>query len=198
MVDVAIESRFRGLPGIALGGYVGGLLAGERTAEVRFQRPAPVGRPLRIETRGDGTTALLDGPDCLALSRPADVDLEVPALVAPEAAQAAAAAFSGFSRHLFPECFVCGPARPEGDGLRIFPGPIPGREVVAALWTPHASLGVEDGKLPPEFVWSAMDCPSIWPLIHHEPRGSREQVVSALLALQTVPPGAAGARGALQ
>ena len=188
MPSVVIEPRFQGFEGIVLGGYVAGRLAGGRAAEVRLLRPAPVGRPLRMEARADGASALLHGEETLALARPADVDLEVPEPVAAEEAAAASRRYPGFLRHLFPSCFVCGPDRQEGDGLRIFPGSIPGRAILAALWTPNASLGGPDGWVAPEFVWSAVDCPSIWPLIQEAPPGSKERVVTARLALRPVAP----------
>jgi tryptophan synthase alpha subunit len=42
----------------------------------------------------------------------------------------------------------CGPAHP--GGLRIFPGPVSGRALVAALWEPPARLAGERGELPRE------------------------------------------------
>jgi hypothetical protein len=67
--------------------------------------------------------------------------------------------------HPMPVCFVCGPARTQGDGLRIFPGPLARQSrkdsaVLAATWIPDPSLAAEDGLVAPEFLWSALDCPS--------------------------------------
>ena len=188
MVSVVIDPRFRGLEGIALGGYVGGRLAGERAAEVTLLRPTPVGRPLRLEDREDGTTVLLDGGAPLASARPLDFDLDVPAPVPLEVGAEAAVGYCGFRRHLFPGCFVCGPERAEGDGLRIFPGAVPGRDLVAAPWTPDRSLADGDRTLAPEFLWSAVDCPSIWALIHCAAPDSGERVVTARRALRPLAP----------
>ncbi len=47
-----------------------------------------------------------------------------------------------------------------GDGLRIFPGPVAGRPVWAAPWTPDASVTDGSGRVRPEVVWAALDCPS--------------------------------------
>ena len=58
------------------------------------------------------------------------------------------------------DCFVCGPARAPGDGLRIFPGRVPRRPVWAAPWTPDPSVGGLDGQVRNEVVWAALDCPS--------------------------------------
>ena len=61
---------------------------------------------------------------------------------------------------LFPGCFVCGMGRGPGDGLRIFPGPLAGRPLWAAPWTPDPSVTGADGKVRPEVAWAALDCPS--------------------------------------
>ena len=190
--SVTIEPRFQGLRDIALGGYVGGLLAGGRTAEVRLFRPPPVGRSLRIEDREDGATALMEDGNAVALARPVDLEMDVPAPVAVGESVAASRSYPGFRFHFVPMCFVCGPARQAGDGLRIFPAPVPGRALVAAPWVPDASLAGPDGAVAPEFLWAAVDCPSIWALIHRAPRDSRERVVTARLALRPVAPARVG------
>ncbi|HEX7268265.1 MAG TPA: hypothetical protein VF256_12650, partial [Streptosporangiaceae bacterium] len=65
-----------------------------------------------------------------------------------------------FQDPVFPDCFVCGMSRRPGDGLRIFPGPVPGRELWAAPWTPDPSVAGTDGRVRPEVAWAALDCPS--------------------------------------
>jgi hypothetical protein len=59
-----------------------------------------------------------------------------------------------------PGCFVCGPARAPGDGLRVICGPLDGERLVADSWTPEAELAGPDGNVAPEFVWSVLDRPS--------------------------------------
>jgi hypothetical protein len=66
--------------------------------------------------------------------------------------------YTGFHSHPFPRCFVCGPERAAGDGLRIFPGAWHSDHVVAP-WTPHPGLDRGDGTARPEHVWAALDCP---------------------------------------
>jgi hypothetical protein len=61
---------------------------------------------------------------------------------------------------MFPDCFVCGMGRGPGDGLRIFPGPLAGRPLWAAPWTPGLSVADGDSRVRPEVVWAALDCPS--------------------------------------
>jgi hypothetical protein len=86
------------------------------------------------------------------------LDLEPPRPPDFETATALSLSFAGFRRHVFPGCFVCGPNRTEGDGLRIFAGPRrPGE--VAAAWRPHPALDRGDGVTHVAHVWAALDCP---------------------------------------
>jgi hypothetical protein len=63
--------------------------------------------------------------------------------------------------HPYPDCFTCGPQRTAGDGLRLFMGRAPGPEpILAAAWTPDPRLAPRS-DLPTEFVWAALDCPTI-------------------------------------
>ncbi len=90
------------------------------------------------------------------------MDVEPPPPVAVDDARAAEADSIFLSdTHPFPTCFACGPKRPEGDGLRLFAGPVAGREVFAAAWTPAAEFG--DATVKPLFAWAALDCPSSAP-----------------------------------
>jgi hypothetical protein len=152
-VTVVIDPRFNGPPGSANGGYTSGLVAElvDGEAEVTLRRPPPLGRPLRVE-RADGAVCLLDGDALVAEGLPASVELEPAAPVTVEEATRAAEAYPGFDHHVFPTCLVCGPERPEGEGLRIFAGPVEGRDVVAAPWAVPAWV---DRRI----VWAALDCP---------------------------------------
>lgn len=153
MTVLTIDARFNGPPGSANGGYTCGVLAGVlgSTAEVTLRRPPPLDRPLEAVPM-DGGVRLLDGNAVVAEAIPAEVALEPPEPVAPDEAARAAAGYPGFERHAFPTCFVCGPARAEGDGLRIFAGPVAGRDVYAAPWVAPADVT-------PTLVWAALDCP---------------------------------------
>jgi len=66
--------------------------------------------------------------------------------------------YVGHTRHHFPGCFVCGPARAVGDGLRIFPGHEHPDEPMAAPWEPDVSLADGAGRIPTEVAWAALDC----------------------------------------
>jgi hypothetical protein len=151
-MTLTIPARYNGPPGSANGGYTCGLvaaLAGE-PCEVTLRRPPPLDRPLRVE-RADGRVQVYDGAMLVAEAAPAAVDVEPPAAVSVPDARRASEGYDGFREHAFPTCFVCGPQRAEGEGLRIFAGPVEGRDVVAGPWVPREARR--------ELVWAALDCP---------------------------------------
>jgi hypothetical protein len=193
MPTIEIDPRFNGFPDIALGGYVGGILArGHTRAEVTLRRPIRFGRKYQMATQEDGAEALLSENEVLAFVREAEVSLEPPQPVGLEDSKLAASNYVGHQKHLVPQCFVCGPHRPEGDGLRIFPGPVAGRNVVAAPWTPSRSIADSTGVVGSEFVWSALDCPTIWALVYSGRPDSDECAVTARLAVELISPVLAG------
>ena len=187
---MVIDERFCGFPHVAIGGYVGGVLAKAigSSAEVRFLKPVMIGRQLSLEQPDPGCVELRDADNTLAEATATKLDIEAPAALSLAEAQAASGSYPGFERHPFPRCFCCGPSRAEGDGLRIFPGPIPERNLVAAAWTPHASVADADGTLGMEAVWSAVDCPAIWALIDTTPADSADRVVTGTLTVEVVKP----------
>ena len=121
--------------------------------------PPPLDTELGVE-RTDGGVRIWDGETLVAEAAPAELDVDPPAVSLAEA-ETAAARYTGFDEHEFPECFVCGPARRPGDGLRIFPGEVrPG--LVAAPWAARA--------VAPEIVWATIDCPGE-PVLTYQARG---------------------------
>jgi hypothetical protein len=162
-MEMTIAPRFHGPPESGHGGYVCGVVAGlvDVPARVRLHRPPPLGRPLTVRRDGEGVT-VVDGDAVIATAAAASTDVAAPAPVGFAEASLAARAYPGFRDHAFPGCFGCGPERALGDGLRIFPGPVAGRDVLAAPWVPDATLAETRGIVRPEFVWAALDCPSGW------------------------------------
>jgi len=157
---IRIDRRFRGPPHSGNGGYVAGMLAreaGGSDVEVTLLKPPPLDRDLTV-ARDGASTLLLDGETAIASAVPRPAEIDPPPPPSFERAAAAAAGFAGFTRHTFPGCFVCGPERGEGDGLRIFPGAL-GDGTVAAPWTPSPDLCGADGVVLREFLWAALDCP---------------------------------------
>lgn len=161
---VTIARRFRGPPDSGNGGYSAGVLAAaiDGDAEVTLRRPPPLERALRIE-RADGATVMRDGDLVVAVAVATTVGMDPPAPVALDDAAEASRRCPTLVHpdwHPFPGCFVCGPDREPGDGLRIFAGPTSDPSVWAAPWTPAADLADDSGVVRPEFVWAALDCPS--------------------------------------
>jgi len=152
MTEVVIGTRFRGPTGSGNGGWTAGLLA-EATGhdgpvQVTLRMPPPLERPLRIEGG-----RLMDGEALVAEAEPATLGPQVEG-VDVETARAAEQRYPGRQRHPFPQCFVCGPEREPGDGLRLSPGPV-GLGRTACTWTPHTYL-------PATYAWAALDCPGGW------------------------------------
>lgn len=157
---VVIDGRFNGPPNSGNGGYVCGLVGGyiDGPAAVRLHAAIPLDRDLALVT-ANGAATLHDGDTLIAAGRVAEFDLDVPDPPTLEVAEAAAKRYRGFEEHVFSNCFVCGPDRTAESGLRIFAGAVEGRDMVAAPWTPHESLGDSDGHIGPEYLWAALDCP---------------------------------------
>ncbi|HEX6468838.1 MAG TPA: hypothetical protein VF069_07045 [Streptosporangiaceae bacterium] len=166
--ELRINERFCGPPGAAQGGVACGSFAAllGPAAEVTLRRPVPMGRPLAARRDGACGWVVEDGNVVVGAVRPAaPAELAVPAAVTLPEARAAEGRARYFDEPAFPGCFGCGPARRPGDGLRIFPGPVNGAvnggaSMVAAPWTPDASVSDADGRVWPEVVWAALDCPS--------------------------------------
>lgn len=166
MPPIIIDKRYCGPPNSGNGGYVCGRLARHipGAAEVTLRAPPPLGKPLDTIATDDGTWELRDGAKVIATGRAASVEfarLETASFK--EACAAELLTPVEPHEHPLPTCFVCGPARAKGDGLRIFTGPLgrsPHNAVLAASWTPDPNLAAEDGLVAPEFLWSALDCPT--------------------------------------
>ena len=168
MLTMTIPQRFRGPPNSGNGGYVCGILARHilGAAEVTLRAPPPLEKPLATVAKDDGTWELRDSGVTVAVGRPVSLDLtRIERASFDEAAKAEQSPVVKPHEHLLPMCFVCGPQRAPGDGLRIGAGPLArpvasGSVVVAATWTPSSNLGGSDGLVAPEFLWAALDCPT--------------------------------------
>lgn len=161
---VTIPAQFNGPDHSGNGGYVAGLIArevgaGPVTSTLRI--PPPLDVALSFERDGDEVRLLTAGGAVVGSASPGEFAREVPAVPTARQAEAGLADYIGFKHHPFDRCFTCGTARDEGDGLRLFTGPI-GDGRTAAPWTPHASFGVDDGRLDVPITWAALDCPGGW------------------------------------
>jgi hypothetical protein len=176
---LTIPRRFRGPARSGNGGYTAGSLASFLTEalagqerrpviEVTLRRPPPLDVALTVRVTDSTTAVLLGGDGPVAEAGVVDRELSVVDEVDPERAAAASSGYAGFRKHPFPGCFACGTDRAEGDGLRIFPGPV-AAGVVAAEWVPHASLAVSSDLIDQGMqrvgsgtAWAALDCVGGW------------------------------------
>jgi hypothetical protein len=165
MKTLTVAARFCGPPDSANGGYFSGLVAtlASRTLAVRLRKPPPLDTPFAVTETAEGRLQVLKGEELIGEAEPERLELEPP-LRRPHYLEAVEASrrYAGFRYHRFPTCFVCGTHRARGDGMRIFAGPIPELGVVAAPWVPDASLDRGDGKVRPEFMSAALDCPGYY------------------------------------
>lgn len=160
MVTMTIPRAFNGPPGSGNGGYSAGLLAhhldGPHT--VRINSPIPLAAPLAIR-KSDAAVTVHDGETLVMTARP-----EAPSIAPRPAPGFEAATQAGRHPRAFGAgeesvCFVCGRNRPEGEGLRIFCGPLDGEDGAATVWRPHATFADDEDLVRPEIIWSALDCP---------------------------------------
>ena len=165
MSEVVVARQFCGPPNSGNGGYVSGLLAqsipGAATAVLRAIIPLDT----TLDLTGDAAAATLSGEGCALIGEAkASAGETLPTPPAPptfEQAEAAGKRYFAFSRRFHPICFTCGPERAEGDGARVFVGPIEGAPAghVAGIWSAAPGFCGPDGLARPEIVWAALDCP---------------------------------------
>jgi hypothetical protein len=153
-----IPATFNGPPDSANGGYTAGILAtyvdAPAGAVVTLRRPPPLETPLDVDADG-AAISLYDGDRLIASASPAPEPLAqtVPAVSWAEA-MTVSQTYLGLAGHPFPTCFVCGPQRPPGDGLRLFPGRLPDGRTASPWIVPEA--------VEPALMWAALDCPGGW------------------------------------
>jgi len=165
MSEVVVARQFCGPPNSGNGGYVSGLLAqsipGAATAVLRAI--IPLDTPLQLT--GDAAAATLSGEGGALIGEAKASSAEtLPTPPAPptfEQAEAAGKRYFAFSRRFHPICFTCGPERAEGDGARVFVGPIEGAPAghIAGVWSAASGFCGPDGLARSEIVWAALDCP---------------------------------------
>ena len=170
--EVEVHRRFRGPPTSGNGGYVAGLVAEwiDGPAQVDLLAPIPLEVPLH-RRRDDAEVMLFDATSNYARGRPLDEPLSfaIPGPPTEAELEAAAMSFPGPSGHPIPGCFVCGTERKPGDGLCIYPGESPHRDVAVAEWTPDEEFADEHGHVEERYLWAALDCPSYFGVCEPRP-----------------------------
>ena len=169
--NVSIPARFCGPPKMANGGYLSGLLSSTvdfASPVITLRAPAPLDQELQLVERGEGY-ALMHQDKMVADVKPGKLELDIPDKPDGEDLKMATQNFDGFREHPIPHCFVCGTARENGDGLRIFTGRVANSDVVAAPWVPDTSLADTNGRIKEPFIWAALDCPGAYAILGKPP-----------------------------
>jgi hypothetical protein len=174
--SIALSRRFCGPSSSGNGGYTAGRLAGllvtrdtadERAVTVTLRRPPPLDVALSVRhvvaTGRVGSLELWYDDALIARAEPGDLTAEPVEPVSVEEAAAAGATYRGWENHPFPRCFVCGPDREPGDGMRLAPGIVDNGRT-ACVWVPDASLVTDEDPsvVAAAFGWAALDCPGGW------------------------------------
>lgn len=165
--QIIIGQRFHGPSGSGNGGYSCGLLARfiDGPARIRLRIPPPLDQPLDVHRQGADVQLFCRG-ELVATGKPVKLNISIPVAPDFESASNASTRYRGHESHFYPSCFVCGPQREQGDGLRIFAGPLApdsdGAAMVAAAWIPDESLANESGTVSDEYLWAALDCPGAY------------------------------------
>jgi hypothetical protein len=151
-----IEKRYNGPVGSGNGGWTAGMVGTliDGPSVVTLRVPPPLDVPYAIERRDKGVQVY--GPDgiLIATADPADVVREPIDPVRYDEAETVAASYPGLISHPFPTCFVCGPDRAPGDGMRLFTGRLPNGDTATPWLVP------DDVSAP--MVWASLDCPGGW------------------------------------
>ena len=180
--EIIIPPRFCGPPDTTNGGYLAGKLAGYFSqgspVSISFRAATPLDTPLSVvEAENDQgkIVQIMDGETILAIANNKLLDIPIPTLPNIEKISQVKMQCAGFEGHPFPECFVCGPDRPVGDGLGIYPGPVCNEHsnehsndvsndgfsnIVAAEWELLEDLKDSRNQIKSEFIWAALDCVS--------------------------------------
>jgi hypothetical protein len=181
--ETVIAARFNGPPGSGNGGYTCGILGSliGDTAEVTLRKPPTLDKTMTVREGARGLS-LFDGETVVANGRAGTLEMEIPPVPSEQQLLDAQAGFlEARADYGFTTCFVCGPDRAHGDGMRIFPARIAGQEIVGGHWTPGSDLAGEDGVVDTRVVWAALDCPTFFGA---SLRGSPKQSVLGRMTAQ--------------
>jgi hypothetical protein len=177
------------------GGYVAGLLA-ERfnrrrgradAVEITLRAPVPIDTALQVVADGEELRLENDGM-LICEARAGSVDHLVPPAPPADWDEVMRRGEDGGSPEDtdFHWCIVCGRGRAVGDGMRVLGswGPQPGRSL--SCYVPHANHADPQGRIRPELVWGALDCPGAFAV--QEPDDMRPALTGRMTARVIDPP----------
>ena len=179
-LEVVFDERFQGPFSMIHGGYVSGAMAmhlNSDTVEVTMRNPTPAGRPLVVDIGTPDRVFLYDKDTLLIEARPTELDLDMPEPITID--EARKASLRHVTEWSLPNCFGCGTARSEDDGLHLRAGPVKGRNMVAVDWLPRAATvgSDENCKVPEPIVWAAMECTVIQAMKNSDLKKPEELVI---------------------
>jgi hypothetical protein len=158
VAPVVVRRRYNGPPGSGNGGWTAGLVASlvdsPQGTVVTLRVPPPLETPLEPRPLRSGIGVYAPDGTLVADAAPDPFDEPGVPVVPWDAALACGSTYPGLREHPFPTCFVCGPDRAPGDGLRLFPGRLPDGRTATAWTVP--------GAVSAPLVWAALDCPGGW------------------------------------
>ena len=180
-----IDGRFCGPPRSSNGGYFCGMVAEHFNTPVaiRLKAPPPLNAVLTLESEGD-QTRITDGCRDIGVALPPKEMPKPSPFISLEQARCISEqgrVGSGIN-HPFPTCFVCGPHRERGEGMRIFTGPNSDETLYAAHWFAEAAWSGDGKTVDARYIWSAMDCPSSGPAFAtiSDPKSTKAYVLGTL------------------
>jgi hypothetical protein len=175
-MQIEIANRYLGPPNMGHGGYVAGLFTDhlDGAIQVTLRRPAPLDVELTMEATDDGRWELRQGEDVIAEAERSTLEIDVPTPPSLDEARSAEAGSPSFfdGRGVHGTCFGCSANRPDGDGMRVFAGPVEvdGVAQVAGSWSPGPELAGNDGSVESRWVLAALDCPGAFAYIVDDQR----------------------------
>ena len=165
--EIYVDERYSGPPGYANGGWLAGQLSRlvpGQVSTVSLWRPVPVGELLSVRPTTEGAVLSIRG-ELLATAAAAEWPPDLAPVEPVRLDEAEWASQSSQRHHPFPTCFVCGPERPIGEGLRILPGPLGDDHgfVHAATWKVGDRYDSGQGAAVVPAMWAALDCVGAFP-----------------------------------
>jgi hypothetical protein len=155
---VIIEGRYNGPPASGNGGWTAGTIAAAMDPGlgivVTLRVPPPLATPLTVVRTPAGIAVYAPDGTSVADASPTEVIRQPIEAVSYDDAVGVSADYPGFVAHPFPTCFVCGPAREPGDGMRLFTGRL-ADDRTATPWTVPPDVSAT-------MTWASLDCPGGW------------------------------------
>lgn len=179
-IEVEFEKRFQGPWPMVHGGYICGFMATHlegSTAEVTLNAPTPTGKLLILDNNSPDRVLLYEKDKLLVEAQPAELELKPPITISIEEAKQSSL------RHLnewpLPNCFGCGTARADDDGLHLRAGPVENRDAVATDWIPQVVVTRTNvgENVPEPILWAAIECTVIQALECSDLMKAEESVI---------------------